>query len=53
MKHRLKFLAQRNLKYGTGQNALVVAYDLKNQSLLNVYEAPAGLIDAIYGVMAI
>ncbi|REL31136.1 hypothetical protein [Thalassotalea euphylliae] len=48
---KLKFLSKGNLKYSSGNNALVVSYDLKSQKLLEVYETQDGVIDAIYGVL--
>jgi len=51
LKAKLKFLSQGNFKYGAGNNALVVAYNMKSQRVEGVYEAPSGLIDAIYGVL--
>jgi hypothetical protein len=51
MKDRLKFLAKRNIKYSMGSCALVVAYNMKQRKLLNIYHTPDGLIDAVYGVI--
>lgn len=51
LKSKLKYLSQGNFKYGSGNNALVVAYDMKKKHVERVYEAPEGMIDAIYGVL--
>lgn len=48
---KLKFLSKGNFKYGNGNNALIVAYDMKLERVIETYETPPGMIDAIYGVM--
>ena len=48
---KLKYLAQGNLKYTSGNNALVVAYDIKSRRVERVYESPDHTLDAIYGVL--
>lgn len=48
---KLRFLSQGNFKYGAGNNALVVAYNMRLQKVERVYETPEGMIDAIYGVL--
>ncbi len=51
LKSKLKFLSQGNFRYGAGNNALVVAYNMKRRQVERIYEAPEGMIDAIYGVL--
>lgn len=48
---KLKFLSRGNYKYSSGNNALIVAYDMEQKKVIDTYETPAGMIDAIYGVM--
>ena len=51
MADKLKFLSKGNFKYRSGNNALIVKYDIKKRKVLDIYETPDGLIDAIYGVI--
>ena len=48
---KLKFLSQGNFKYMDGNEALVVAYDISNKKVINTYAIPAGMLDAIYGIL--
>ncbi|QIB64699.1 hypothetical protein [Kineobactrum salinum] len=51
LKSKLRFLSQGNFKYGSGNNSLVVAYNMKQQKVDRVYESPEGMVDAIYGIL--
>ena len=48
---KLKFLTKGNFKFSSGNNALIVAFDMKKKQVINIYETPSGMIDAIYGVI--
>ncbi len=51
MRDKLKFLTKGNIKYNSGNNALIVAFDMKARKVLNVFETEEGELDAIYGVL--
>jgi hypothetical protein len=51
LKSKLKFLSQGNFRYGSGNNSLVVAYNMKTKKVEQVFESPEGMIDAIYGIL--
>ena len=51
LKDKLKFLAKGNVKYSSGNNALVVEYDFEKQTVTNVFETEDGALDAIYGIV--
>ncbi|MFA3790735.1 hypothetical protein AB6T38_06430 [Aliiglaciecola sp. SL4] len=51
MKSRLKFLSQRNFKYASGNNALVVKVDMRTRKVIDTFETPNGMLDAIYGIL--
>ena len=48
---KLKFISQGNFKYMDGNEALVVAYDISKKKVINTYAIPAGMLDAIYGIL--
>lgn len=48
---KLKFITQGNFKYMDGNGALVVAYDISKKKVINTYTIPAGMLDAIYGIL--
>ncbi|KKO46893.1 hypothetical protein WG68_02850 [Arsukibacterium ikkense] len=48
---KLKFLTQGNFKYMDGNEALIVAYDMAAKKVVNTYAIPAGMLDAIYGIL--
>lgn len=51
LKSKLKYLTKGNFKFTSGNNSLVVAYDLANQKVLRIYESDDDVIDAIYGIL--
>ncbi|WP_040522792.1 hypothetical protein, partial [Aliiglaciecola lipolytica] len=51
VKSRLKFLSQRNFKYASGNNALVVKVDMKLRQVVDTFVTPDGMLDAIYGIL--
>lgn len=51
LKSKLKYLTKGNFKFTTGNNSLIVAYDMKNQQVLRIYESEDKVIDAIYGIL--
>lgn len=51
LKEKLKYLSQGNFKYSTGNNSLVVAYNMRERKVEKVHQVPDGLIDAIYGIV--
>ncbi len=51
LKSKLKYLTKGNFKFTTGNNSLIVAYDMKNQKVLRIYESEDNMIDAIYGIL--
>ena len=48
---KLKFISQGNFKYMDGNEALVVAYNMNTKKVLDTYGIPAGMLDAIYGIL--
>ncbi|GGD75338.1 hypothetical protein [Lacimicrobium alkaliphilum] len=50
-KSKLKYLSKGNFRYSSGNNSIVVAYDMRNKQVLSIHEAPEGMIDAIYGIL--
>jgi hypothetical protein len=48
---KLKFISQGNFKYMDGNEALVVAYDMATKKVINTYAIPAGMLDAVYGIL--
>ena len=51
LKDKLKFLARGNIQYNSGNNALVVAYNMKTRQVESTYETPNQILDAIYGIL--
>jgi hypothetical protein len=51
LKSKLKYLTKGNFKFTSGNNSLVVAYDMKNKKVLRIYESEDHVIDAIYGIL--
>ncbi len=53
MKSKLKYLASGNFEFASGQSALIVAFDLEKLAIERIYRAPEGVVDAIYGILAV
>lgn len=50
MKEKLAWLAKGQITKMNGMPACVIAYDLDKRKIINKYDIPMGMIDAIYGV---
>ena len=48
---KLKFISQGNFKYRDGNDALVVAYNMRTKKVERTYAFTDGVIDAIYGIL--
>lgn len=51
LKAKLKFISQGNFKYRDGNDALVVAYNMRTKKVERTYAFTNGIIDAIYGIL--
>tara|TARA_R110002126_G_scaffold10245_20_gene46506 strand:+ start:2061 stop:3149 length:1089 start_codon:yes stop_codon:yes gene_type:complete len=48
---KLKFISQGNFKYRNGNEALVVAYNMRTKQVEGSYEFSSASIEAIYGIL--
>jgi hypothetical protein len=48
---KLKFISQGNFKYRDGNEATVVAYNMRTQQVERVYEFNSASIEAVYGIL--
>lgn len=53
VKSRLKYLMHGNFQYAKGHPALVVAFNIRTGKIENIYQAPKGTVDAIYGILPV
>jgi hypothetical protein len=51
LRSRLKYLSRGNFRYQSGNQSLVIAFDLQERRLLRSYECPENFIDAIYSIV--